>query len=407
LVYLHYKYKDMITVNNVNESITGSYVIVEEGKPVTKAYGVKFTEEAYAAMSDIAIKSESVESMEDYNKLVEEFIPYTIEDYKKTVETVCPYILYNENTKQYFLKQGELVSKVPMPKSFVDRILLSFEKGIDVMPLIHFWTRLLRNPYFSITKAELVCGYIANTFVDEELFKELMLKQGLSSDVARERATSLQTPITQEGLLCTYKVSREILHRYELDEEGNKVKVDRYAPTKTIDDITGEVTVQDNLPSVVEDRIFEPAVVGQGYDAFYCGAVLGHVIKVGEVHKLENWSQVDCRDYHSCVKGLHVGNLDYIKGYQCAGRETHNVFVDPMHIGAVTNDGSAALRVKQYFVHSSFAGVNKTVYHSSTYAAMTDAEWEDMRADAIKKNNERLAQMSEEIEGVTEALNAL
>jgi hypothetical protein len=65
-------------------------------------------------------------------------------------------------------------------------------------------------------------------------------------------------------------------------------------------------------------------------------------------------------------------NLDYIRGFQGSGTVTHNVFVDPGMIGAFTNDGTGALRVLEYFVHSSFAGVNKSMYHSSDYAKMTD-----------------------------------
>jgi hypothetical protein len=398
----------MITVNKVGESITGSYVIVENGKPVSKTYGVVYSEDAYKTMSDFAVKSENVESMDEYNELVQAFIPLTAEDHKKTVATICPYIYVNNSSKEYFLKQGDSISKVPMPASFVDRIITSFEKGIDVMPLIRFWTRLLRNPKFTLDKAELICGYIANTYVDVEYLEELMDKEGVSYEVARERATSLQTPVTQEGLLCTYKVSREILHKYIIDEEGNKKRVDRYTPTKTIDEVTGEITSKDNLPEFIEERIFEPAVVGQSHDAFYCGDTLGHIIKVGEVHRLDSWDQVDCRDYHSCVKGLHVGNLDYIRGYQHqSDAETHNIFVDPMHIGAVTNDGSAALRVKQYFVHSSFAGVNKSVYHSSTYAKLTDEEWAEMRKEAIDSLNAKLESKANKAVATIEHLNSL
>jgi hypothetical protein len=54
-----------------------------------------------------------------------------------------------------------------------------------------------------------------------------------------------------------------------------------------------------------------------------------------------------------------------------------------MHIGAVPCDVDGAIRCKQYFVHSSLAGVNGSIYHSSTYAEMTDSEWDLMRAEAV------------------------
>lgn len=91
-------------------------------------------------------------------------------------------------------------------------------------------------------------------------------------------------------------------------------------------------------------------------------------------------------------------NLDYIRGYQHSGTETHYTFVDPMHIGAVTDDGSGALRVKQYFTYDSFAGVTKSIYHSSTYAALCDEEWAKVRAEAIEVTNKLKAELVEDLE---------
>jgi hypothetical protein len=41
------------------------------------------------------------------------------------------------------------------------------------------------------------------------------------------------------------------------------------------------------------------------------------------------------------------------------------------------------MTTKRYFVHSSFAGVNKSIYHSSTYAALNDAEYHSMIKEVI------------------------
>jgi hypothetical protein len=90
---------------------------------------------------------------------------------------------------------------------------------------------------------------------------------------------------------------------------------------------------------------------------------------------------VNTNDGRSCVKGLHFGGLQYIN---CYSGEIHNIFVDPMHIGAVPDDETGAIRCIQYFVHSSLVGVNGSIYHSSTYAAKTDQEWEEMKAEAVK-----------------------
>jgi hypothetical protein len=126
--------------------------------------------------------------------------------------------------------------------------------------------------------------------------------------------------------------------------------------------------------------------MGTGGDAFYCEgangyAKPGHFIKVGCTHRLDSWDQVNTDDNDSCVPGLHFGGLKYISGY---GGEIHNVFVDPMHIGAVPDDSTGAIRCLQYFVHSSLAGVNGSIYHSSTYAAKTDAQWAEDRKEAVK-----------------------
>ena len=61
-----------------------------------------------------------------------------------------------------------------------------------------------------------------------------------------------------------------------------------------------------------------------------------------------------------------------------------------MHVGAVPDDETGAIRCLQYFVHSSLAGVNGSIYHSSTYAAKTDAEWEEMRKEAVTAYTETM-----------------
>jgi hypothetical protein len=64
-----------------------------------------------------------------------------------------------------------------------------------------------------------------------------------------------------------------------------------------------------------------------------------------------------------------------------------------MHIGAVPDDQDGAIRCKQYFVHSSLAGVNGSIYHSSTYAAKTDEEWEMLRTEAIESWAEEITDL--------------
>ena len=75
--------------------------------------------------------------------------------------------------------------------------------------------------------------------------------------------------------------------------------------------------------------------------------------------------------------------------------EIHNVFIDPMHVGAIPDDVDGAIRCLQYFVHSSLAGVNGSIYHSSTYAAKTDQEWEDMRREILTEYLDQVTQIQE------------
>lgn len=388
-----------IIVNRYENSITGSV----NGQP----FGVGFSEERYATMKELEAKQHKVTTIDELKALVDEFLPLTHETYKEIVETACPHLGVNKATEKYYLKfeDGSFDNRA-IPQPLVDRILKSVEMKIDVMPLVKFWVRFRRNPNFSDTKARRLANYINKTYLNVDEYQKL-IDQGLSEAVARERATTFQTPITMEGLLVTYKVSREKLTKFALDADGNKIVVDRYQ--KTIDEETGLITYQE--PEHVEDRVYEPAVWSGG-DLFFCSELgkqpkEGYIIKVGCRHWLSDWSKVDTRDEASCVKGLHAGNLDYIRGYQKSDTVTHNVFIDPMHVGAVTDDGSGALRVLSYFVYGSFQGVNRSIYHSSTYAAVTDEEFKAQMADIQKQLKEDADNVVDNAEQETAILNNL
>ena len=72
-----------------------------------------------------------------------------------------------------------------------------------------------------------------------------------------------------------------------------------------------------------------------------------------------------------------------------------NVFVDPMHVGAVPDSEDGAIRCLQYFVHSSLVGVNGSMYHSSKYAELTNEQWEEMKDEIIEKFNKRTEKVAE------------
>lgn len=382
----------MITLNVVKDSITGSYGGTH--------FGVSFDEKVYKEMQKLQKKAEKATTMDALKKIMEKFAPLTIEDFKATIEGASEYLHYNPKTQQTFLMYNKVVSNVPMPAGFVDRLNESIEKDIDILPMIKFWIRVLRNPKLTPDKLGRIVDYINSTYVDNKYAEELMDEQGLSYEVAVERATRIQVPITQEGLLQTYKVSREKLTKFDKDSGD---KVDRYKAT--FDEETGLKSYEE--PEFAEDRTFEPAVQGTSGDTFSCAGKEGHIIKVGQIHALASWDMVNCNDNQSCVKGLHVGNLDYIRGYQNNNTVTHNVFVDPMLIGAVPGGHDGAIRCKEYMVYDTFAGVTKSMYRSSEYASKTDLQWADMLTKAVEKNNAFVKATQEDVDSVNKQIGAL
>lgn len=382
----------MITLNVVGDVISGSYG--------GEHFGITFDQDIYDQMLKLQAEANSADTVKELKAIIEKFTPLTVEDFKATIEGASEYLHYNAKTGETFLKYNKVVSNVPMPQGFVDRLNESIEKNIDILPMIKFWIRTLRNPKLHPVKLGKIINYINATYVDMEYATKLMDDHGVSYEVAVERATRIQVPITQEGLLQTYKVSKEKLTKF--DTENGEV-IDRYKAT--FDAETGLKSYDE--PEFAEDRVFEPAVQGDRHDAFSCGDKIGHIIKVGEVHALADWSMVNCDDDRSCVAGLHVGNLDYIRGYQNSGTVTHNVFVDPMFIGAVPDDNTGAIRCKEYMVYDTFAGVTKSLYRSSEYASKTDLQWNDMLTEAVKTNTEFLAKVAEDVEEVTEQMESL
>ena len=374
----------------VNINVIGGVISISL-KDETKV--VPYTKTAYEKLTKLAEKANNADTVDEYNKKCDKIL-VKVAEYTQTahqlVTSRCDWLEYNTYTQEYFLTlDGRVVSDIPMPQSLVDRIMDSIDKGVDFMPVIKLWTRFLRNPNLKNKGREFArrfAEFVNMKYVDPRTKNEL-IEHGIEESVAAELSTIYQIKITQEGLLNGYKVSKEILHKF--DEETGE-RVNRYSRTFNID--TGEIS-SEGLPEYVEDRIFEPAVMGNGGNAFYCGDTLGHFIRVGKVHRLESWDQVNCFDQLSCVPGLHVGGLYYIN---CYSGEIHNVFVDPMHIGAIPNSRDGAIRCLQYFVHSSLAGVNGSMYHSSDYAKLTDKEWEDLREEILRSYEDMTNQFSVE-----------
>lgn len=174
---------------------------------------------------------------------------------------------------------------------------------------------------------------------------------------------------------------------------GSKYYVENAEKGAALDEATA-------LTVSAEERVWQPPVMGMGGDAFYSGDTLGHTIQIGQVVRLENWSQVNLSHNANASKGLHIGGLAYIRSFGASAtpcetcrRQTLNIFVDPAHIGAIANYDNA-LRVIQYFPHSAMVAPNRGMYHSSSYARMVDEEWKgqvELAFDVIKVLEEQLA----------------
>lgn len=395
----------MIIVNRVNDVISGSY----NNEP----FGISYNEDIYKKMKNLEDKSNNVTSYKDLQELYKEFETLTKEDLTSKIEKHSDNIYVNKGTGEFFLKVKEKVSSVAMPKALVDRIIMSIEKNIDINPLIKCWTLWLRNPVLrGFSKEEQIdfsnrfFNFIDIQYTNENYVEKLMEEKGYSRSVAESMATTYSVKITQEGLIAAYKVSKEITTRWRLDKDGNPEEYSVYdSDEKTIDPISGLITSkQKELQN--EDRIFKPAVWDNG-DEFYCGENLGYIIKVGETHKLPDWSYVNTNSNTSCVKGLHVGGLDYIRGYQQSGTETHNIFISPEKIGAIPNDNKGAIRCLEYFVKDAFSGVNGSIYHSSTYGEKLDKEWENYKIEVIESWNKALIDYAKNNKNHTEEINSI
>ena len=376
----------MISINVIGNLISGSY----GNTPFSRNY----EKDIYTQMTELARQADEAETVEEYNKILSEFSLLTTEDLNEKLphaEFAGGVTLFKDAAGRYFTKFADgLIIDIPMPRALVDRVFDSMDTGASIDPLFKLWMRWCRNP---ILRKKIKEGkgdefsrrffeFVDMKYVHPRLKLEYMEEHGLSEDIATERATMYQVKITKEGLINAFKVSREILTKYDA-ETGEQVP--RYQRTFNPD--TGEID-SDGLPEHVEDRLFEPAVWPHG-DKFYCEGPNGYsepqsFIKVGCTHRLPSWDMVNTDDERSCVKGLHVGGLRYIAWYT---GEIHNVFVDPMHVGAVPDSEDGAIRCLQYFVHSSLVGVNGSMYHSSKYAALTDEQWEEMKEDIIADYN--------------------
>lgn len=300
----------MITFNLVNKNIIGSI----NGENFSVPYDKDTWESMVKASSEFA----NAATIEQGESVIKKFKGLTLVTRQKSMESITEDVKYNPTTGTYHLTHNGVLSPVPLPQVFVDKLIFADDNNLPVDPLIKLMVRAFRNPHVhsgieATAFLERLFGYVFETFVDSDLMRKFT-EEGYSDEIAAEMATVPQTPITQEGLLCTKKVVTPLYdrqrYRFELDEDGNPKKVLR-SGVKEIDEDTGDVSWND--PQFAEDWIFEPYIMGKGGDAFFCGSEddspTGHIIKVGYETRLPDWSYVNTNNNASCVKGLEVCGL--------------------------------------------------------------------------------------------------
>lgn len=279
----------------------------------SEIYTKTYTEEVYKSLSKLADKANNASSVKDYQTAVEAFKLECQEEIGGYLGTFHNDIFIDRKTGNYYLKCNGVVSCVPMPEAMVNRIKESLDKKIDINPLLKAWIRFLRNPqvrldnmYQNSSFGERFFNFVDIKFTNHDLVCKLVSEKGYSSEVATKMATTYSMKITNEGLLAGFKVSEEVTTRYRLNEKGEKESYNVYnTGKKSIDPISGLITIEKPELSN-EDRVFRPAVMKDGGDSFFCGDKEGHIIRVGQVHRLSDWSKVDCSG--TGRPGLHFGS---------------------------------------------------------------------------------------------------
>lgn len=385
----------MITFNIINKNIAGSV----NGKPFNTPYSKELWDKLVDAQKEYAKASDAKSAkavLESFEKLVQG------QTHDEAIQEITPYIKYSPKKGTYHLHDPEedKTSVIPLPEILIDKMKYAHDEELPVDPLVKFTIRTLRNRnVINATDAtefiRLVCQYAFKTFTSPVLLEQY-LEQGYTEQVAEELATVYQTPITMEGLLSTKKVATPLYDRqrykFEYDEDGNPRKVLRDGVNKELNEDTGEETIED--PQYAEDWVFQPAIMGTGGDAFFCGseddAPKGHIMRVGQEMRLERWDQVDWSPHRTFVKGLHAGNQDYINHYESQGNVTLDCLIDPSKMVVPYDTSDGAIRCKEMMI----VGIkdrsieNKNLYHSSEYAKLQDERWDEYRKELLAKFDE-------------------
>lgn len=404
----------VITMEN-RPVIVGSY-----GIDVAKTFEIPFSQEASNFIQQLITRLNGVTTMTDALVIMTQ-----LENYITTIPVAnysaltYGYVVQSTKTGDYHLSlNGKVVEALVLPPKFINDLSVAYEKGLDLAPMVKFIIllakrALFRPDYFGISPSmwmSMQYNYISRTYSCPELYATY-IEKGYSPMVAAEKSTIRQTPFTSEGLLVMKKVVApvESIYRFEWDSNtGTAIAKLRSGIQPLVNELTGEVTYQDNRHA--EDLIFEPVVMGSGGDAFNCAGIPGHIIKVGAEIALPNWDQVDCNPFHSCVKGLHVGNQDYIRSFENDSSVTLNVLVSPLNIGTVAiNQDENVMRVKEYFPLNIKGATekNRNYYNPTAYAEKSANEWAELLSEFISELNDKFMAEKEKINTTVNSINFL
>ena len=320
------------------------------------------------------------------------------------IEQECKYLSYKPATKEYFLTIDGRRFKKALSPLLVALIEDTFEKNLDLLPIVKAIARLLSNVRYSSVMGDYFANYITTEYIDHTEVERLMEEENYTREAATSLATYDDLAITQEGLLATYKVV-DICNTYfvqEFNEDGELVTVEKQKYEKgpdTINSETGEVIEEGQLqlPEFKEYLDFKPAICTSGHD-FYCGEKLGYKYKVGRQALLPKEAPRNL-DNTFGGGGLYTGGLRYIDGYSRPSNETLTCFVNPADIISFQDEGNA-MRVDAMFPNNVW-DIDiplKGKFHSSEYDKMSTERLEDTLKAIIDEKRAKLEQELKDLE---------
>lgn len=382
-----------------------NYVIDPANGCTGTIMGTKFnisvvTEDTKTVLESTELALEKCVTGEEATSIVSGFMTYleTAVDKNVLSQYENENLFFNAYTKTYHVGKEvdgkQVVSKIAIPESLVTKMVEMHEKGMGITPMINACILFQGGEKFLFGKNDRASHYeyfantILRTFTDEAEALALMESDGLTKELAMEKATYQDVMLTKQGFMLLHKVvaeSKEV-YKAEFDADGvfiGKKLVPRHEIETLVDPETGEITQKEGV-TYIEERVFRPAIHrnGDDFDLLMPDGEISHGqnIKVGGEVSHADWGKVNCYDDVACVPGHHVGGLSYIDSWMREGRETLNVLVDPGMVGAIPADD--AMRVKAYYVYSAkMPDAQKGFYHSASYETIRISD----RAESLKR----------------------